>query len=1113
MLRCSSVECVPCPAGRYGAAAGLTSGACSGACAAGYYCPQGATGAKQNACGHAAVYCPEGSGAPLLVGAGFRSTGSGVGHVAATGADAPASLATRTGRAACGAAETCVAGVQYPVRCPAGQYLKLGGRGASLAQPAKADSSACRACPGGRYGGAAGLVSALCSGECEAGHACPPGSTNAAERLCGAGGGWFCPRGAAAAQRVAAGHYSTGARALTLRHRVTCAADARFGSVAGVLTAAAADAADAETVLPAALLPATVLHLPSSWGEAEREAADGGAKGVVFSTATLAVVEGSSATEGSSLDDAATAGSLETATYTVRLAAPPAAGAVVTVSIANPAGGTVATATVGGTARTLAVSPTALVFSAADWSVPQTVVVAAMRDGSSAAVAPSAAAARAHARGQAVQLTHTVASAADASYNGAFAPAQLGFAPLPPVGAAGVVLVDVFEAAPAAVLLSSGALTLAAQTTRDLAALAANGDARQVATAASGGEDGRPATLVATYSVRLTAAPLAAVTVDISTHDAASAVISPSRVVFVPKAAVPGAGEVAWDAAVAVAVTLRAATARTRSAQRICPVGHFCEGGDGGSLRPCPRGRFGATEGLATPDCSGPCPPGTACAAGSAAAVPCVAGRYCAGGEVSAPCPAGRFGARAQLSSAACDGECAPGHYCPAGSTSATAHKCPAGRYGAVAGLGGTACSGSCQQGHYCPAASLRANAVACSDPTTYCPGGSGAPLTTPLGHYAVGPSLSTLGAAALVAAGGVAARELAEAAAAAVAAAAAAAAAAVVGVGGDSVLLRPAYSASVPGAPVLFVAAASCGAGTYCEGGVRRACPAGSFGNLTALSSVTTRLMDLGGDPVGETTAACAGLCAPGHYCPAGSTAATQRLCPAGRYGAVAGLRNAECTALCARGHFCPAGSTSAAAHKCPAGRYGASEGLQTADCAADCAAGAGADVAAAASGKGSGGAGDGRCAPSVCARGYYCPAGSTQAQQRECGSAAFYCPEGAALPTPVSAGYHSVPVTGPGPAATPGVGANRRYGQAPCGPGHWCAGGVRKPCPAGRYGDPALSLTLRTAQCSGACARGHYCPIGSTSASALANNVKPARRCPAGRYGNVAGLKVRCR
>lgn len=35
---------------------------------------------------------------------------------------------------------------------------------------------------------------------------------------------------------------------------------------------------------------------------------------------------------------------------------------------------------------------------------------------------------------------------------------------------------------------------------------------------------------------------------------------------------------------------------------------------------------------------------------------------------------------------------------------------------------------------------------------------------------------------------------------------------------------------------------------------------------------------------------------------------------------------------------------------------------------------------------------------------------------------------------------------------------------------------------------------------QCSGYCAEGHYCPAGSTSAMSV--------RCPAGSYGDVAGL-----
>lgn len=47
------------------------------------------------------------------------------------------------------------------------------------------------------------------------------------------------------------------------------------------------------------------------------------------------------------------------------------------------------------------------------------------------------------------------------------------------------------------------------------------------------------------------------------------------------------------------------------------------------------------------------------------------------------------------------------------------------------------------------------------------------------------------------------------------------------------------------------------------------------------------------------------------------------------GRIAEVEGLSTADCSGLCARGHFCPAGSTSAFQEPCPAGKFGAVRGL----------------------------------------------------------------------------------------------------------------------------------------------------------------------------------------
>lgn len=145
-----------------------------------------------------------------------------------------------------------------------------------------------------------------------------------------------------------------------------------------------------------------------------------------------------------------------------------------------------------------------------------------------------------------------------------------------------------------------------------------------------------------------------------------------------------------------------------------------------------------------------------------------------------------------------------------------------------------------------------------------------------------------------------------------------------------------------------------------------------------------------------GLRSSACSGLCAEGHYCPAGSTVATafpcgglDYYCPegsprpipaaAGRYtvsrsdiarnrtafeqlteGSVSqAARVAEL--LCSPGHYCRGGVSI----PCPRGRYGNSTGLQTAACTAMCPDGSHCPA--------------GSVLPSICPLGYYCPDGET--------------------------------------------------------------------------------------------------------------------------------------
>ena len=107
----------------------------------------------------------------------------------------------------------------------------------------------------------------------------------------------------------------------------------------------------------------------------------------------------------------------------------------------------------------------------------------------------------------------------------------------------------------------------------------------------------------------------------------------------------------------------------------------------------CPRGTYAAgtyhRPGLG--GCEHPC-------------LPCPSGTFCnvTGTGTPTPCPAGTYGDADGLFASACSGQCAPGHFCPGGSTNRTAARCPTGRYrGQVGAASADDCS-PCGLGQQC---------------------------------------------------------------------------------------------------------------------------------------------------------------------------------------------------------------------------------------------------------------------------------------------------------------------------------------------------------------------------------------------------------------------------
>ena len=138
----STSVCVCVFVGTYGGSPGLTTPACSGACAAGYYCLEAADTSTAFPCGAVTVYCPPGSSNGTFVDLGYYTVGG--------------NETTRQGEAV----------------CPPGAYCQRDG----YARP----------CPPGLYGSTPGLTGPACTGPCAPGHYCPQGSTNAtaAVRVC-----------------------------------------------------------------------------------------------------------------------------------------------------------------------------------------------------------------------------------------------------------------------------------------------------------------------------------------------------------------------------------------------------------------------------------------------------------------------------------------------------------------------------------------------------------------------------------------------------------------------------------------------------------------------------------------------------------------------------------------------------------------------------------------------------------------------------------------------------------------------------------------------------------------------------------------------------------------
>ncbi|XP_069038919.1 neurogenic locus notch homolog protein 3 isoform X1 [Lepisosteus oculatus] len=555
-----------------------------------------------------------------------------------------------------------------------------------------------------------------------------------------------------------------------------------------------------------------------------------------------------------------------------------------------------------------------------------------------------------------------------------------------------------------------------------------------------------------------------------------------------------------------------------------CPRGHYCQHGlVSGS---CSAG-FLCDWGSSSPE-QRPCPAGFYCPRGTQTAIPCAAGTFSpvTGNSQRSDCtlcPAGQYCQGS--ASAAPDGLCSVGFYCPPGQTSPTpaAFRCPSGHSCPPGSPAPQPCDiGSfqaqqqgescdlCPAGFYCH--SLEEGGVvqpAICPRGYYCPPGTGVGTEYPCPRGTIGPqsgATSVLDCQLCPAGMYCAFHGLFQA----------------TGPCQAGYYCPP--GSSSPNSTEYMVKADGasarknlCPAGHFCPAGTGYPlpCPPGSYSSFLGLSRAEQcqpcppgRFCDrpalthpeeappcdsgyvcLGGSVSARPTDGLHGyLCASGFHCPMGTGAALP--CEPGTYGPMPGAAaclpcppgtmcnstSAEQPAVCPAGHFCP--PKTATPLPCPVGTLNSLPGAQSSSACVPCPAGLYCSTEGAHEPHGE------------CLAGYYCQGGATYAVPQ--GSAKFprngpcpeghYCPAGAPSPLPCPVGT-----------IRNSTGGSSMESCLPCPAGHYCAReGQASPsgtCAAGFY-CPSTSTSISPH--AFLCPKGHYCPPGSAHAVP----------CPTGEY-----------
>ncbi len=538
-----------------------------------------------------------------------------------------------------------------------------------------------------------------------------------------------------------------------------------------------------------------------------------------------------------------------------------------------------------------------------------------------------------------------------------------------------------------------------------------------------------------------------------------------------------------------------------------CELGHWCTGG---TRKPCPSGRYGASVGLHSETCTGICAPGyycppasfeatqkqcggphLYCPEGSSTPIPVLSGYHTVRGgppalytvELSVDDRVPFSSCRNASNYSRCINRwdpvrkfrivedpdpsmnirstqipCSPGYFCIAG----VRFICPSGRYGSLYNETRSACEGVARAGHFTSPGSTTPTQYKCGErmlQAVFCPEGSTTPHPVREGFWTTSPNVKIRNTSTECHRN-------------------------------NSDCVTIAYDElhyilyNDDGDLKTRTAELPCPAGSWCRDGHRFQVPPGRYGRSTESTK-----------PLGD------GTCQKGFYCKSGSTTPMEHgcghadvYCPEGsgsptpvdqgyftslgwEYISEVQHNSVEPMAapspkhgntslkyeqkLCEVGHWCHDGIREA----CPRGRYGSTTGLHSILCS-------------------------GPCKP-----GYICPVGSYQKDQLECGHnqpypSSVFCPSGDNDVTfvdkkspantgswkyvEVDTGYYSI--------GGEGITNKTRFAQRPCEPGHYCDKGIKIRCPAGRYGK---TWKLDSIDCTGECDAGYYCPPGSNSST----------------------------